>query len=226
MGLRLFQLALLLGLLPLTIGCATRIVPPANPSSPVTVYVTDYGRHSSLLLPTKEGHLVEYAYGDWHYYAMDQYRWYLGATALVYSEASGLGRRIWPHPANDKQLQQMLDTKRLIALEIDQRKVMELLNELDHRNNGHIETLVYNRSQAMYVVKDDTRYNFFHTCNKATASWLEKLGCEVHGFPLVSNFEVAGRQRVKDDDEPGRVAPPPVQSARGQSTAEPVRLSQ
>jgi len=36
-------------------GCATTVVPPPHPFEPVPVFLTDYGRHSSLLLPDPRG---------------------------------------------------------------------------------------------------------------------------------------------------------------------------
>src|SRR5437763_2604598 len=40
------------------IGCGGTIVPPASPAHPVTVYVADYGRHSTLIMPTDDGGMV------------------------------------------------------------------------------------------------------------------------------------------------------------------------
>src|SRR3954451_19457334 len=83
-------------------GCAIKIVPPSNPANPVAVYITDYGRHSSILLPMGDGHLMEYSYGDWEFYALNQYKWYIGASKLFFSDGSGLGRRILAHPGDDE----------------------------------------------------------------------------------------------------------------------------
>ena len=48
------------------------IYPPQQSlKEPVTVYVADYGVHSSLLLPTGDGRFVEYAFGDWGYAAQN-----------------------------------------------------------------------------------------------------------------------------------------------------------
>ena len=79
------RLAMVAVLAALSLGCATRVVPPRAIVSPVTVYIADYGRHSSLILPTDTGCLAEYAYGDWRFYALNQYRWYWGMTALIWN---------------------------------------------------------------------------------------------------------------------------------------------
>jgi hypothetical protein len=202
-------------------GCATRVVPPPHPQNPLAVYIADYGRHSSILLPTTEGQLIEYAYGDWEYFALNKYRWYIGASALFYSEGSGLGRRVLPNPNDEESLRRLIDSKRIIRIETDRRKVLELLNELDERFNSRIDTLVHPADQPLYFVKDDSHYGMFHTCNQATADWLTKLGCEVQGWPVVlSNFEVSN---------PAADAPPDARTVEAHAAPqppEPVQLSQ
>jgi len=202
-------------------ACATKVTPPPHPISPVAVYVTDYGRHSSLLLPTNDGHLIEYAYGDWDYYALSKYRWYIGATALFYSEASGLGRRVLPYPPDQEALCKLLCSKRLLKLEIEQRKVFELLNDLDDRYRKRIDSLVYNKDQALYFVTDDAHYSLFHTCNQATADWLTRLGCTVEGWPVLSNFELAEASRPM----PPASSQPATQTAYQLQVEHPLKLS-
>jgi len=56
-------------LLMLAGGCTSTVIPPKRVTDPAAVFLTDYGRHSSLLLPDREGRLVEYAFGDWDWFA-------------------------------------------------------------------------------------------------------------------------------------------------------------
>jgi len=212
----------LVGVLALMGGCATRIVPPSNPVNPVAVYVTDYGRHSSILLPMGDGHLMEYSYGDWEFYALNKYKWYIGATKLFISDGSGLGRRILPNPGDDQALQKMINCKRLLRVETEQTRVMELLAELDQRYCAKIETMVYNDYGHSYFVKDESHYWLFHTCNAMTAQWLEKLGCKVSGLAVISNFEL---DKAKTEQPKARKEEE-TQIARQGAGAEPVQLSQ
>jgi len=214
-------LAVLL-LLVLGSGCATRIAPPSNPANPVAVYITDYGRHSSILLPMGDGHLMEYSYGDWDFYALKKYKWYIGATALVVSDGSGLGRRIVADPGDDAALKKLLGSKRLMKVQIEQRKVMDLLAELDQRYTANIETMVYNDYAHLYFVKDPSHYWLLHTCNAMTAQWLEKLGCEVSGLAVMSNFEV-DRPKFEPSKVPRELE---IQVARQKASSEPVQLTQ
>ena len=43
----------------LAAGCATTVRPQARPIDPVPVFLTDYGVHSSLMLPTADGNYVD-----------------------------------------------------------------------------------------------------------------------------------------------------------------------
>ena len=56
-----------------------------------------------------DGHLMEYSYGDWDFYALNKYKWYIGASKLLFSEGSGLGRRILAHPGDDEALSIAVD---------------------------------------------------------------------------------------------------------------------
>ena len=213
---------LVLSVVALVGGCATRVVPPANPANPVAVYITDYGRHSSILLPMGDGHLMEYSYGDWEFYALNKYKWYIGASKLFFSDGSGLGRRILAQPGDDEALHKLLGCKRLMRVDIEQSRVSNLLEELDRRYSAKIETMIYNDYGHNYFVKDESHYWLFHTCNAMTGQWLEKLGCKVGGFPVISNFEVVRPKgelpKVKQDEE--------TQFARTGARTEPVQLSQ
>jgi len=213
---------LVLSLVALLGGCATTVIPPSNPANPVAVYITDYGRHSSILLPMGDGHLMEYSYGDWEFYALNQYKWYIGASKLFFSEGSGLGRRILAHPGDDEALHKMLGCKRLMRVDIEQSRVCELLEELDQRYSAKIETMVYNDYGHSYFVKDESHYWLFHTCNAMTAQWLEKLGCRVSGLAVISNFELVKTKT----EQPKARKEEETQLARQGNGVEPVQLSQ
>ena len=64
-------------------GCSWTVRPPAHPSSPVNVYLTDYGRHTSLILPTPDNRLAEYAFGDWDFFALGHAGFLNGIRALT-----------------------------------------------------------------------------------------------------------------------------------------------
>lgn len=63
-------------------GCTAHVIPPSGLTAPVSVYVLNHGRHSSLVLPGESG-WRRYAYGDWQWYAENRTGLMQGAAALV-----------------------------------------------------------------------------------------------------------------------------------------------
>lgn len=59
----------------IAIGSPTTIDKAIDPIDPITIYITDFGYHSRLILPTRQGRLLQYAYGDWDYFALNQQNW-------------------------------------------------------------------------------------------------------------------------------------------------------
>lgn len=201
-------------------GCTPKIVPPANPASPVTIYLMDYGRHSTLVLPFNDDRLIEYAFGDWDYFALADYRLTLGVRALICSRASGLGRQILPDPGDERALIHRLRAARSLKFQVERQAAQNLLAELDQRYRSRIETEVYNHDLTMHFVRDPARYNLFHNCNHVTADWLRKLDCRVRGWPVLSNFKLDERSAPRPTPEFARVAPPPS-TAPAETTGSP-----
>src|SRR5690242_20007978 len=89
----MFRVTLVLVLLALS-GCATSVTPPTTLRDPVTVYVTDEGIHSSVLLPVGGNRYMEYAKGDWNYAALSNHWPWDVMGALFFSQQGALGRRV------------------------------------------------------------------------------------------------------------------------------------
>src|SRR5262245_23066644 len=91
------------------VGCSATIVPPADPVNPVPVAITDYGRHASLVLPDESGRgSVEYAFGDWNWFAAGKNTPCDAAGALFASGQATLGRNIFPMPPDSPRLAKTL----------------------------------------------------------------------------------------------------------------------
>ena len=69
------------------------IIPPVNPIIPVNIYLVDYGLHARLILTDERKKCLEYAYGDWRYFALNQQDWLTGAAALFLPTQGALGRK-------------------------------------------------------------------------------------------------------------------------------------
>lgn len=171
-------------------GCATRVTPPAQLRDPVTVYVVDYGRHSSIILPTGGPRMMEYTYGDWEMYANNHYRWYSGWIKLLISEKGALGRRAIEYTDNEQWMRMRIWAKRLMKVEVERAKAAELLLDLERAYDRRIATMIVNVPIETHFVRHDSRYWLMHTCNQVTADWLRKLGCEVRGAAILSNFRI------------------------------------
>jgi hypothetical protein len=173
-------------------GCGATVIPPRDPPEPVRAYLADYGRHSSILLPTNDGRaLHEYAFGDWDWFAAGRTSLLNGLDAMFASDGSALGRRSVAVGPDPSRLADRVGADRLLAFEAPRAKVVALETELDARYRRNFDSHVYNPDANLAFVHDDERYSFWHNCNHVTAEWLEALGCEVRGSRITSRFKFA-----------------------------------
>jgi hypothetical protein len=179
-------LALMIG------GCTTTIVPPPRPADPVTVYVTDYGRHSSLLLPESNDLFIEYAFGDWDWFAQGHKNSSSGVHALFFSSDSALGRREvkLPSGASDAEIAKLLGAKQAEHFEVSGQRATALREKLDALHKEHADTVVLEPSTQLWFVKYQGGYGLCHNCNHVTADWLRALGCKIQGSAMFSKFRV------------------------------------
>jgi hypothetical protein len=174
-------------------GCTTTIIPPKNPAQPVTVLVTDYGKHASLLLPDPRGGMEEYAFGDWYYFALGHNNLLAGLFALIHSPQSTLGRRWVAINADAPYANELVGAKRTESLLVNADRVAALRHDLDREFARHLDSEVYNAAEKMQFVRCDESYNLLHNCNTVTAEWLRKLGAKTQGLALYSRFQVKPR---------------------------------
>jgi hypothetical protein len=171
-------------------GCFTRVVPPLNPQRPTTVYLCDYGVHSSLLLPISRGRYIEFLYGDWNWAALRHTSAMDAIGALCWSKQATLGRRFLeqlPGESAPRPLDGPISQTPLVVGEAGCSDVVRMLNM---RWEEHRDTAMATGSELSYV-KDDEPYSWTHDCNTLTADCLIKMGCKVQGIPIWSNFKVA-----------------------------------
>jgi hypothetical protein len=177
-------------------GCATTVRPQPRPVDPVAVFLTDYGVHSSLMLPTPEGTFVEYSFGDYGYAALNRGGPHNALGALFVSGQSGIGRRflsVRPGEDRPRPAYAPLKVQKLYA---NRFQVYALVKELDHRYRNGADTPVRNPITDNVFVKDTERYSFANNCNHMTGRMLRQLGCEVRGHTATSRFKLIGKQDV------------------------------
>jgi hypothetical protein len=172
-------------------GCTCSIITPHDPVDPVSVFVLDYGRHSSLALPTTdEPTLVEYAYGDWDWFALDKSEWHDAFPTLFWPTRGALGRRsldVEPTPAS---VLQFVRCEEVLEIRVSGRCVSGLATELNRQFNNRIDTLHYQPLYDLTFVHADRSFHLFHNCNHAVADWLRKIDCRVRGPTFRADFVV------------------------------------
>jgi hypothetical protein len=197
-------------------GCANTIIPPEQVNDPRTVYLLDFGRHSSLLIPDTDsapfmGALTEYAYGDWKWYAEKQTGWTRIVPTLFWPTQGTLGRRTAPlgdpvrislteyvnsHEAlfESEQLTIMHDfyPDEMFSLDVERERIDALRNELDTRYERSDAEPVFVPDYRLAFVPDEVKYGAFHNCNHEVLAWLRALGCETRGTGIFSVFAVRG----------------------------------
>jgi hypothetical protein len=172
-------------------SCTTTITPPVDPVDPVVVYIVDYGRHASLLLPKDEGQgLIEYAYGEWGWFALDRSRWHDVFRTLLWPSRGALGRWEWDLPADVETIRAGIFCEDVLQVIVASERERALLVRLDARHAQHADTLHYQPLYQLEFVHDDDEYHLFHNCNHVLARWLRELDCDVHGWAMFADFVV------------------------------------
>lgn len=184
----LFMLAVLAAIALALISSRPVIIPPADPINPVIVYVIDTGLHSRLVMPDGDGGLIQYAYGDWRYFALNQQDLGSAIAALLIPTQGTLGRRKYHNLA---QLKQSINANsQLLNFTVASAKVTQLRKLLEKRFNQNIETQIFNQLNQMHFVQDDLDYTLYHNSNHELVVWLQDLGCRVEGFVMLANFKI------------------------------------
>lgn len=184
----LFFLGILAFIFVVLIASPATIIPPCDPVDPVTVYVVDLGLHSRLVLPDCDQGLIQYAYGDWRYFALNQQGLGSGVRALLIPTQGSLGRRRY---ANFSGLQQSVSSDTtILSFAVARDKVTALNQFLDQRFEDNIHTAIFNPQNHMIFVQDDLDYTLCHNSNHELVVWLKKLNCRVEGFVLLADFQL------------------------------------
>jgi hypothetical protein len=177
-------------------GCTSTIIPPPATADSISVFVTNYGRHSSLLLRDPAGHYNEYAFGDWNWFGLADTSIPSAVRAMLFSRGSTIGRRQLMLPADIDGVTRATRAAQVIQFDAPRNKVEGLIRKLDQRYQKHIDTITYSPRSSMWFVKDDEYYWALHNCNQITARWLRDLGCRIHGLAIFSRFNVTGPSRL------------------------------
>lgn len=186
---------LVVAALTLAAGCSTTVVPPASPSEPVSVFLLDHGRTPSLVLPTPDGNMTRYVYGDWNWYALRNTGPIDGLRALFWPTQGTLGRRDLRGPPHADILHERVrvDTiDGLFLVTVARADVERLRSRLDAEHRAGAEVALVEALDLQFV-PHPRRYSYFHNSNHAVAGWLRELGCETQGLAFHSRWRVQQR---------------------------------
>ena len=180
----LLLLALPVGLLS---ACQHSIRPPASVSRPARVYVIDYGQHASLALPAGERRLVEWSWGDWHYFARRETGLGSGVRALFASRRSTLSRRELAAPRDDAELARRVGAQEVLGFDVEAARAQALLARLEARWGANKAGAISHADGRIFV-PDAARYGLTNNSVHELGRWLRALGVEVRGGGVTARF--------------------------------------
>lgn len=184
------------------VGCTTNVHPPAALTEPTTVWIVDYGRHASLLLPQNSSRLVEFEYGEWRWFALDETQWWRAAWVNLVPCQGALARRDISAPATDELLRERLKARSLIALQVEGPRMSQLRERLEARFEAGAATMIHNTRYELDFVKDPSHYWAWHNCHTVVRGWLRELGCRVEGpWPAARYLLIEPRDRPEQPSE-------------------------
>lgn len=191
-GIILGGAALLAGLI-LLAGCANTIRLTEEPKDPRSVYLVDLGRHTRLAVELPDGALLEYAYGEWRWYARMQDQWWRAAAVVLWPTQGTLGRWEWPAPGAAPRLLNAYNGLIVLELSAEASLVDALVAELDRDFNRHSSELLRNTTYRLDFVPHDRSYWLFNNSNHAVKRWLQRLGFEVRGSGIFAEWKYEKR---------------------------------
>jgi hypothetical protein len=181
--------ASLLAALILLSGCVNTIRPAEKPNEPRSVYLVDLGRHTRLAFESPDGAVVEYAYGEWRWYAKMQDQWWRAPAVLLWPTQGTLGRWQWPAPGAAARFLDEYDGLIVLELSAEAHRVDALIAELDRDFTRRSGELLRNTTYRLDFVPYHRPYWLFNNSNHAVKGWLQELGFEVRGPGIFADWE-------------------------------------
>ncbi len=178
---RIFTLIFLLDCLS-TIGCSSVVRPPQKVKNPVSIFVVSAALHSGIVLPTKEeGSYVEYGFGEYRWYALNQDAWYRVFPSVFYPTQGALGRRLFD-ANNNESIRRNAYAHAVHEIKVENSKLVALREKLKKQFSESGQP-IWNSSYQMSFAKLES-YWLFNSCHDRTALWLKELGCHVTWSPV------------------------------------------
>lgn len=174
-------------------SCTSIVTPPLARDGYVEVLLIDEACHKGLVLPDEEGVLVEWGFGHFGWYALEENEWWRVPAVVLWPGAGTLSRRAWG--AEERRGRAADD---LVAFRAAPERVKELSEALQREFEEARSTLHRSAAYATDFVRSTESYWILHDCHDATARWLELLGCDVE--PALVRIGLALRPKDRPTD--------------------------
>ena len=171
-------------------GCAWTVRTPSAVADPVPVWITEYGRHCRVALPSGPSTFTEFGFGEWHFYALEDRGFFSILRAGTGFGRGAFSRRTLTAAPDGTIGPRQTGGTRSERVLVERTRADSLRQELDARWQRNQDNVRIRAWDCVPVSRDPEGYHLFSNSNHATARWLERLGCEVRGFPLMANFRV------------------------------------
>lgn len=169
----------LVGLAP---SCTSTVKQPGNVEDPVSVLLIREALHRGLVLP-RETDMVEFGFGDWAWYALEEDEWYDAPPTVLWPTRATLSRRVID--ATDAQgARAALPWLEFVEFRVERSLAERLRVRLEEQFAAGSGELVQPGGRSMQFVPCEGSYWFGHNCADVAAAWLEELGCEVSWLPI------------------------------------------
>jgi hypothetical protein len=136
---------------------------------------------------------VEYAYGEWRWYAKMQDQWWRAPAVVLWPTQGTLGRWEWRAPGAERQLRNAYDGLIVLELSAEASLVDALVAELDRDFNRRSGESLRNATYRLDFVPHDRAYWLFNNSNHAVKRWLQRLGFEVRGSGIFAEWKYEKR---------------------------------
>lgn len=175
----------------LSAACTWTVVPPDLDQPGAAVMVTSYDKHARLALPSGDGRFVEYGFGDWHYYALEQWGTRSMLRGAFFSQGSAFSRRHLPWTDDPEAFRHAAGGVSTYRMEVDPARVAALRQRLEARWAQLDGERVHRDWEDLTLVRWDRRYHLFDNSNHKVVHWLRELDVEVRGWTLTNRFRFA-----------------------------------
>jgi hypothetical protein len=182
------------GALALACGCTSTVTCPPPPPDPATVFLLREAMHTGIVLPPADGadaaEYVEFAYGDWSWYALGNDSWYHVFGTVLWPSQGACGRRTFA-ARTEAELLRAVTWAELSPIVVSRARADALRRRLQAAFDRGRAGLVERRDLRFQFVPGDTSYWFLNTCADVAAGWFEELDCGVGWAPIRASLAIA-----------------------------------